>query len=470
MATSVQPPVPQVVGNAFVQQYYHILHQSPSLVHQFYQDISQLGRPSVDGSMTITTTMEAIDAKILSQNYSELTPEIKTVDAQESCNGGVHVLVTGCLVGKDNVIQNFTQTFFLATQEKGYFVLNDMLRYTGDANNSTEITVSSNNVVDRSASAPQQVESEQIVVPVNVETSVDAADNGEVVVVKEEVPVAKVVVEVPNEPLKKVVSDSKVQEPKKSYASIVMVMKGNGPAISSPTPAPRKIAPKIQEQQANLVQASVSAAEIPLSGPGAAEDANNQETEADGYSIYIKGLPLTANPGLLEEEFKKFGTIKSGGIQVRSKQGFCFGFVEFEAASAVEKAIEASPITIGGRQVFVQEKMSNNNSHVNNRGGRFQGGRMSGFRNEGPRGGGGGRGNYGRGGGYNNSRGDFNGRNDFGNNNNRGGNWGGFPNRGAGGGGNNGSRVNHSGGFNGGGGGGGEAKATTAMPHVSATA
>lgn len=53
----------------------------------------------------------------------------------------------------------------------------------------------------------------------------------------------------------------------------------------------------------------------------------------DGYSIYIKGLPLNATPAQLEDEFKKFGPIKSGGIQVRSNRvcvtftllcGLCF--------------------------------------------------------------------------------------------------------------------------------------------------
>ena len=41
---------------------------------------------------------------------------------------------------------------------------------------------------------------------------------------------------------------------------------------------------------------------------------------ADGHSIYIKGLPVNATPALLENEFKKFGPIKSGGIQVRSQK------------------------------------------------------------------------------------------------------------------------------------------------------
>jgi Ras GTPase-activating protein-binding protein 1 len=57
--------------------------------------------------------------------------EIKAVDAQESLGGGVTVLVTGHLTGSDDVRREFSQSFFLAPQEKGYFVLNDILRYVG---------------------------------------------------------------------------------------------------------------------------------------------------------------------------------------------------------------------------------------------------------------------------------------------------------------------------------------------------
>ncbi|MFS8011787.1 putative Ras GTPase-activating protein-binding protein [Helianthus anomalus] len=60
----------------------------------------------------------------------------------------------------------------------------------------------------------------------------------------------------------------------------------------------------------------------------------------DGYSVYIKGLPMNATPALLEKEFKKFGPITPNGIQVRSNMGFCFRFVEFEVPDAVQKAIQ----------------------------------------------------------------------------------------------------------------------------------
>ncbi|KAK1426928.1 hypothetical protein QVD17_15608 [Tagetes erecta] len=448
-AAPQQPVSAQVVGNAFVQQYYHILHQSPGLVHRFYQDISKLGRPEEDGSMSVTTTMDAINSKILSLNYDEFRAEIKSVDAQESLSGGVNVLVTGYLTGKDNILRKFTQAFFLAPQDKGYFVLNDMFRYVEDANHNEgnnaptkdvqdpisseqvieSVAVGENHTPDQVVEQPEESQVEEAlnsIQNVNVTGEVAAVEE-KVAVVEEKVAVVEKevgvleVVEV-HEPSQLVVEpNTKVEEaPKKSYASIVMDLKQNGVAFSSPAPVPRKPQPRNQEQQqVNNVPATAVVPEAAASNVDAVENGVHEE-EADGYSIYIKGLPMNATPALLEDEFKKFGPIKPNGIQVRSNrlQGFCFGFVEFEAPDAVQKAIEASPVAISGRNAVVEEKRSTNSKGTR---GRFPIGRGAGFRNEGMRG----RGNFSGGRGYNRGS-DFNGgRNDYGGN--RGGGRGGAP-------------------------------------------
>ncbi|KAI3829848.1 hypothetical protein L1987_03977 [Smallanthus sonchifolius] len=440
-AAPQQPVSAQVVGNAFVQQYYHILHQSPGLVHRFYQDISKLGRPEEDGSMSITTTMDAINSKIISLNYDEFRAEIKSVDAQESLSGGVNVLVTGYLTGKDNVLKKFTQSFFLAPQDKGYFVLNDMFRYMEDVNHNDGNSDPVEDVED-SINPEQVIESVHVVenhIPDQVvepseespgEIVVNPPENVavEVVVVEEEEAVPEVIDEVQEASQPVGESSTKIEEvPKKSYASIVMDLKQNGVPFSSPAPAPRKPQPRIQESQVNNVPPTASAPEAAASNVDAVENDIHEE-EADGFSIYIKGLPMSATPAMLEDEFKKFGPIKPNGIQVRSnrQQEFCFGFVEFEVPDAVQKAIEASPVAIGGRNAAVEEKRSRNSKGTR---GRFPVGRgAGGFRNEGPRG----RGNYGGGRGYNRG-GEFGGgRNDYGGN--RGGGRGGAPpNRGGGG-------------------------------------
>ncbi|KAF7825832.1 putative G3BP-like protein isoform X1 [Senna tora] len=437
-------PAAEIVGNAFVDQYYHMLHESPQLVHKFYQDVSKLGRPEKDGIMGITTTMQDINDKILS--LGEFIAEIISVDAQESYGGGVLVMVTGFMVGKDSSKQKFSQCFFLAPQEKGYFVLNDVFRYVNEngnqvPNDDVESPVTTDNVADPSL---QQVQvSEQGVV-----TAEDI--NGEVVnnneseqapVEEEEAPVPEVVDEIPDDSLMVAGSTSIIEEvPKKSYASIVKVMKESPAPPPVVTATPVKSVPKNQEQQVTAAPPAPSMSENNGSNAAASEPGNNQETEAEGYSIYVKGLPLNATPALLENEFKKFGPIKNGGIQVRSQKGFCFGFVEYEVASAVQSALEASPVIINGRHVAVEEKRSTNRG--NNRA-RYTSGRGAGYRNEGGRG----RGNYGNGRNYN--RGDFNGRSEYGYRN---GNRGGFSNRGGDGfqrdhTGHNGGRVNRTGGY-----------------------
>ncbi|CAL9179555.1 unnamed protein product [Musa hybrid cultivar] len=403
----------QVVGNAFVQQYYHILQQSPELVYRFYQEGSKLGRPDAHGAMSSVTTTDAINAKILSMGF--VRAETKTVDAQESLGGGVTVLVTGHLTGEDNVKRDFTQSFFLALQDKGYYVLNDIFRFVEEVNHQQAQQGLANDLPseqgqhDLAQTTSSQVEDEEV----NEEEVYNPSDNGEVV--EEEESTGVVIDEVPNSSESNVAT-AQEEMPKKSYASIVKDM--NNASVSPPTRAPPKPSSIKAEPQVLPAPPAGPASDMPTSCSTTVDSNYTQDAEADGYSIYVKNLPLDATPAQLEEEFRKFGAIKPDGIQVRSHklQGFCFGFVEFEVANAAQSAIEASPIMIGGRPAYVEEKRA-----TGSRGkGRFAPGRGAGFRNDGR-----GRGNYGGGRGF--GRGDFNTRPDFGG---RGGGRGGYSNRG----------------------------------------
>ncbi|XP_022771507.1 putative G3BP-like protein [Durio zibethinus] len=452
----ISVPTADVIGNAFVHRYYLILHQSPALVHRFYHDISKLGRPEENGVMNITTTMQAINEKILSLGYGEFTAEITTVDAQDSHSGGVLVLVTGYFTGKDKVKRKFTQSFFLAPQDKGYFVLNDVFRYVDDAKhqsgsqdpvNNIEVsfTPEHENHIEQPAALSEEANGPEVYNP---------SENGDGSIEEEETPAAKVIDEIPDDSQMVADSNSNIEEvPKKSYASIVM--KEN----VVPTHSPVKSAVKSHELLRTAVPpvAPAPASDTQISNKNVTENGNNQDIEAEGPSIYVKGLPMNATPSMLENEFKKFGPIKSDGIQVRSQKGFCFGFVEFEMASSVKSAIEASPINIGGRKAVVEEKRSTSRGNK----GRSSSGSGAGYRNEGARG----RGNYGGGRGY--SRGEFSNRAEFGNRNS---NRGGYSNFGGDGYqrvdhmGSNGGHVNRSGGLT------ANAAAKNVAPRVSAPA
>ncbi|KAJ0038561.1 hypothetical protein Pint_23504 [Pistacia integerrima] len=414
---------PEVVGNAFVEQYYSILCQSPDNVHRFYQESSMLSRPDPSGSMTLVTTIKGINDKILSMDYQNFKVQIFSADAQASYNKGLIVLVTGCLVAKENLRRKFTQSFFLAPQDKGYFVLNDVFRYV-DENHEMEDKEESkgveNNKADESApAAPLAADPEPIFAPNNhavnhnsptpanedTENSKEAShplDNGKVLVAEKVVVPEHPIVSSQNDapPVTKTPA-SKTQDevPKKSFASVVHDLKKS----NSPFNVVLRVPPvKFVEQSRVTAAAAIETA--PNSNSSVDKNNNNagfyfiSSTSVDfflcdlgiihvysyfstasvlmifivhiavkGHSIFVGNLPDTATVGQLKVVFEQFGPIKPDGIQVRSQKqtGHCFGFVEFESASSVQSVLKASPISIGNRRASIEVKRGNSD------GGRF---------------------------------------------------------------------------------------------------
>lgn len=377
MAAEGTPPSAQVVGVVFATQYYQILTHSPQLLVRFYKEGSKLSRLDSRGEMSSVTGMDAIKEKLLSVDYSEYSAEIKTVDAQESLDGGVTVLVTGYLTGNDDVKKKFTQSFLLATQDKGYYVLNDIFRFRDEANDQPSSSALTSG--DSEPLAPEQAEQlEQHENQVPEEEKLDEAEtvdpSAEISCsVKEEVQAGKEIDEV-YKSFQAVAlnpsSSTTLEEspPTESYSSIVKAMKEKPTSPVSP-PVPSKLAVVNTGQPASPTSIPTLVTESASVSPNSVDSYSSPEPEVVGYSIHIKNLPLNITPTQLEEEFKKFGPIKRGGIQIRSFQqnGFSFGFVDFEVADAVARAIEASPVRIGGRPAFVEKKMSSN-SRASNRG------------------------------------------------------------------------------------------------------
>ncbi|KAL8471559.1 hypothetical protein ACS0TY_028987 [Phlomoides rotata] len=321
-------PSAQVVGNAFVEQYYHILHHSPELVYRFYQDTSLLSRPGPNGLMTTVTTMKiSINERICSLDYKKYKAEIKTADAQDSHKDGVIVLVTGCLTGKDNNRRKISQTFFLAPQDKGYYVLNDVFRYVEE----NEPETSGNLVIGvleiPSSSVDPNPEPVQVV---DFPIANHAPFEEEEVEIVEEGTDGQVIDEgqASNDADNQVESEPHLNEnhvstvaesasspqegtPKKSYASIV----------GSQT---KKGSTKIYVP-ANTAKVPDSESSAPAA-PDNAPDRKDAQDEVKGHSIYVRNLPLNLTVAQLEAKFQKFGAIKPNGVQVRSikQQGFCF--------------------------------------------------------------------------------------------------------------------------------------------------
>lgn len=410
-------PSVQVVGNAFVEQYYHILHHSPDMVHKFYQESSYISRPDEHGAMTTVTTMSGINDKICSLDYTAYKAEIKTADTQESYKDGVIVLVTGCLTKKeDNQRKKFIQSFFLAPQDKGYFVLNDVFRYIEE----TKAFEDNNHVVVVEGTNGNQITPS---VPDLPSQDVETVDKEEVKNIEAEQP--QVILENENENKSLVESEihnHQVEEsssivvvedaPKMSYASILSSQKKGGQGIVNKVYVPAnnntlKATPVIKKENkivADVAQSQAADVSAPVASSSVSDpDSSHVHDEGDGHSVYIRNLPLNATEPQIETEFKKFGPIKPGGIQVRSnKLGFCFGFVEFLDVNSMHNAIQSSPVVIGDREAVVEIKRTT--TRVGAGRGRFPAGR-GGFRSDSFRG---------RGGGYNGGGGRGYGRSDYG--------------------------------------------------------
>lgn len=115
----------------FVEQYYTTLSKSPEKLHLFYSKRSQFvyGQEAevADVSVGRQNIQERIKSLDLSDSCSKV--RISNVDSQTSYDNIVIQVIgeTSNKIGDDP--KKFVQTFVLAQQPSGYFVLNDILRY-----------------------------------------------------------------------------------------------------------------------------------------------------------------------------------------------------------------------------------------------------------------------------------------------------------------------------------------------------
>ncbi|MCO5610886.1 hypothetical protein L7F22_065128 [Adiantum nelumboides] len=415
-----------LVGNAFVNQYYNVLHLSPHNVHRFYTEESNLSRAEVGANADIVETQDKIQEKIMAMNLDSVQAQIKTVDSLASLNGSVLVMVTGALSSRIGLHRNFVQTFFLAPQEKGYFVLSDICRFLDGEGEHTlpeVISVSTTVEQDIEASSPSQQDVTEF--PTSQEMERDSADveTGDVkesndFTVSQEISAKDEIEPVVNAPApqesaleeaEEQTSSVKVESTegaaKMSYASIVKEASGASFITSRPAGPRRMPPPQATSAPSTTASQGLSQETMALSSAGVLNVIQEGVSDGgDGLSVYVKNLPLNILQEDLEKEFQKFGSVKPGGVNLRNhKQGVCFAFILFEDASSVRSAIEASPISIGGRQVYVEEKKPTSFGPSGGRGRAAQG---RGYLVDGTNG----RGNFG---GRNFGRGGYNSERDF---------------------------------------------------------
>ncbi|VFR00589.1 unnamed protein product [Cuscuta campestris] len=397
------------VGSYFVQQYYEGLQQRPDCVHLFYSGASSIVRVDGESSQSASTLMD-IQSLILSATFSGI--KVKTINSLESWKGGVLVVVSGTVRLKDfGRWREFVQTFFLAPQDNGYFVLNDVINFGDDEvkNQPPPVAVADNHFgAQPTAHSPHgeapasdytlEEQAREYMNMVNLEgnNSVGEYDYSkyqqdlqEPVYEAERVNEEQPPFEEESYELQNNVEASEVPEPsweepvvetaKLSYASIVRAAKGKSPPSVSVQPTFAKSTPPPSEWQQSVVQQSNAISAVSYDNSHEHADEGYYQ-EGEPLSVYVRNLPTTVSTQDLFREFQNFGTIKQDGVFLRNRKevGVCYAFVEFENIQGVQNALKASPIHLDGRPVFIEERRQNNNNNNNNmasRGGRGRGGR-----------------------------------------------------------------------------------------------
>ncbi|KAK8623829.1 hypothetical protein V6N13_065192 [Hibiscus sabdariffa] len=435
MASPYPIPVATQVGTYFVGQYYQVLQQQPHLVHQFYSDSSTMVH--VDGNNRETATgILQIHALVMSLNFAGI--EIKTAYSLESWNGGVLVMVSGSVQVKDfNSWRKFVQTFFLAPQDKGYFVLNDIFHYIDkeQIHQHPAVLLAQHKLdlkLDAFVTNPKPVPSyilggdihgQEFLAPVSAKENGLVGKYGFLEQQLQQAPESESIVE-----------NNCVHESNGSFLHLVNTVQEHvPPAVEEPVGEPQKrtyasIVVKRQPAPSVIPQVSVnmntppasdsnhdanhttqqpvfSSNAVEVSGADVVDEISPGEYEGEIKSVYVRNLPTPVSESEIMEEFRKFGEISPDGVVIRSRKdvGICYAFVEFEDMTSVRKAVQAGSAQVAGQQVYIEERRPN--SYIPSRGGRRGRGR-GGYPMEASRGRFGGR-SYSRGGTYDGNNQDY---------------------------------------------------------------
>ncbi|KAL6570947.1 hypothetical protein OROGR_000497 [Orobanche gracilis] len=347
----------QRVADAFVAQYYMILNECPKEVHKFYGESSLLGWTEHDSVMTTVTTLSGINDKILSSDYKKCLFDVKTVDAQASHDGGVIVAVAGSFIGKDEVRNEFVQTFFLARQERGFFVLNDILRVRPIANVAVCVPTVQNSAAGNLSPSPTPSPTKAANEVEKIKEALDIS------VLKD--PVAK------DSPSSSsvdsvVTPDSAAVRPKITYASLV----AKEAQVTSPTMAkttPKVSVPLVNGTPKDAPKALASLVKVATKLPTVGNIAPDTNPHGNARAVYIGRLPYDITKHGVVDVLKKFGPIRRypDAVQIRQYQdGFCCGFVEFESADSARRAVEAHHVKFGETEAYITYKRSSYNRVV----------------------------------------------------------------------------------------------------------
>ncbi|KAJ5763134.1 hypothetical protein N7533_001815 [Penicillium manginii] len=417
------------VGWFFVEQYYTTMSRNPDKLHLFYSRRSQLVFGTEAESVPVAIGTKAINDKIKQLDFQECKVRVLNVDSQASFDN-ILVTVIGEISNKSEPSRKFIQTFVLAQQPNGYYVLNDIFRYLVEEEDEIVEDAETTPV----AEAPKVTEPAPVVEEAQVtddalankvdekleeETNGEAEKPVEVVpetngTAPEEVSVPAVEEAVEEEPLTPEPTPAPVAEKEapvekkepvaatpavpKSWASIASKVSAAAAAAAAAAPT-TAAAPAAATPAAAAPKAATPAEAAPTDGSGwqtAGSDHKKTQSRAGEQQTtlgYIKNVTDKVDANALKQTLSRFGKLNYFDV---SRQKNC-AFVEFAEPSGYAAAVAANPHQVGSEQILLEERRPRGNAYGSNGANRGSAGRGRGDRT----------GNQGRGGFQREGRGGF---------------------------------------------------------------
>lgn len=401
--TSTVKPDALEIGWYFVEQYYTTLSKNPERIHLFYSKKSQLVTGKEAEKVVPNVGQKAISDKIKELEFKDCKVRVSNVDSQASYQNIV-VQVIGEMSNNAQPHNKFVQTFVLAEQPNGYFVLNDIFRYIdlGDEEGAEEEPAVAADVTEEAQAVPEpplptkeshesvadeaaakeldqkleeitidEKKAESAVETNGLSNDVEEEEKPVEIAAEPEVAAVEPAVEVPSEP-----DHSRAPSPpkeaaavpaaesapaKKTWASLVGAKAPASPAVpaqpsgnqtSAPKPAAAAPAPAVSASPAPETASQPSAQG---NGWQTADHGKKQKTQQKADQVvlaYVKGVTEKVDARVLRSSLEKYGELKYFDV---SRPKNC-AFVEFATTEGYNAAAAANPHVINGENILVEER------------------------------------------------------------------------------------------------------------------
>ena len=392
------------IGMAFGKEYYTVLSREPSRLHLFYaKNSTLLHADEGDLDTPISVGSEAIQNAVNKNSFLGSRFIIGSIDCHPSQNGGILVNVLGQIQkrGQAGSIRHFMQTFFLAEQPSGYFILNDNLRFLERPTSSTlssSVTATVSAIESSTPAAPvakpvEAVKSIPVPIPVVEAVAAPAVDPvvPEIAVI-EVAPVAEAAAPIPTK-VKKITTAASKQKVSSSASSA-----SSTPKIAAISPV-EEVVPSSPSSWAQLAAVqqnkwasgvvslnkgtSIQSEEKPKTSDSkninnnqprkkpTEQSASPRRPSSDSKpsklpfvpeaSLYVTGVTENLKSDAIRAEFTALGALAHFDVKYNSGAAF----VEYEDPTIAKILLEEGGIVVNGTRLTVEKRrVASRNSHV----------------------------------------------------------------------------------------------------------